>query len=80
MHARFRDPNSDFLAYLNLWNYLREQQKALSNNQFRKLCRAEYLNYLRIREWQDVHSQLRQLVKQLGFTLNSVPADTTASV
>ncbi|MGI5996413.1 MAG: ATP-dependent RNA helicase HrpA [Saccharomonospora viridis] len=76
LHARFRDPNSDFLAYLNLWNYLREQQKALSNNQFRKLCRAEYLNYLRIREWQDVHSQLRQLVKQLGFTLNSVPADS----
>ncbi|WP_298179321.1 ATP-dependent RNA helicase HrpA, partial [Saccharomonospora sp.] len=75
LHARFRDPNSDFLAYLNLWSYVREQQKALSNNQFRKLCRAEYLNYLRIREWQDVHSQLRQLVKQLGITLNSVPAD-----
>ena len=76
LHARFADPNSDFLAYLNLWNYIRERQKELSNNQFRKLCRAEYLNYLRIREWQDIHSQLRQLAKPLGITLNDVPADS----
>ncbi|MFD2396338.1 ATP-dependent RNA helicase HrpA [Prauserella oleivorans] len=75
LHARFRDPNSDFLAYLNLWNYLREQQKSLSGNQFRKLCRAEYLNYLRVREWQDIYSQLRQLAKPLGITLNDVPGD-----
>ncbi|PRX47132.1 ATP-dependent helicase HrpA [Prauserella shujinwangii] len=74
-HARFADPTSDFLAYLNLWNYLTEQQKALSNNQFRKLCRAEYLNYLRVREWQDIYSQLRQLAKPLGITVNSVPGD-----
>ncbi|PXY27615.1 ATP-dependent RNA helicase HrpA [Prauserella muralis] len=74
-HARFADPNSDFLAYLNLWNYLRERQKALSGNQFRRLCRAEYLNYLRVREWQDIFSQLRQLAKQLDITLNTVPGD-----
>ncbi|WP_444541910.1 ATP-dependent RNA helicase HrpA [Amycolatopsis acidiphila] len=74
-HARFADKTSDFLAYLNLWEYLREQQKALSNNQFRKLCRAEFLNYLRVREWQDIYSQLRQLAKPLGVTLNSEPAD-----
>ncbi|GAB3424117.1 ATP-dependent RNA helicase [Flindersiella endophytica] len=72
-HARFTDKDSDFSAYLNLWNYLQEQQKALSSNQFRKLCRNEYLNYLRVREWQDVESQLRQLTKQLGITLNSTP-------
>ncbi|MTD52786.1 ATP-dependent RNA helicase HrpA [Amycolatopsis pithecellobii] len=74
-HARFTDKTSDFLAYLNLWEYLREQQKALSNNQFRKLCRAKFLNYLRVREWQDIYSQLRQLAKPLGVTLNSEPAD-----
>ncbi|HJQ46517.1 MAG TPA: ATP-dependent RNA helicase HrpA [Amycolatopsis sp.] len=74
-HARFADKTSDFLAYVNLWNYLREQQKALSNNQFRKLCRNEFLNYLRMREWQDIYSQLRQLAKPLGVTLNSEPAD-----
>ncbi|TVT47093.1 ATP-dependent RNA helicase HrpA [Amycolatopsis rhizosphaerae] len=74
-HARFTDKTSDFLAYLNLWEYLREQQKSLSSNQFRRLCRAEFLNYLRVREWQDVYSQLRQLAKPLGITLNSEPAD-----
>jgi ATP-dependent helicase HrpA len=74
-HARFADKNSDFQAYLNLWEYLREQQKSLSTNQFRRLCRNEYLNYLRVREWQDIFSQLRQLAKPLGITLNTTPAD-----
>ena len=59
VHARFADEHSDFLAYLNLWRYLGEQQKALSSNQFRRMCRREYLHYLRIREWQDLHGQLR---------------------
>ncbi|MEV5961342.1 ATP-dependent RNA helicase HrpA [Kribbella sp. NPDC051952] len=70
-HARFRDPNSDFLGFLNLWNYLKKQQKELSGNQFRKMCRSEYLNYLRVREWQDIFAQLRQVASQIGVTLNS---------
>ncbi|MBB4930105.1 ATP-dependent helicase HrpA [Lipingzhangella halophila] len=74
-HARFADPTSDFLAYLNLWEYLREQQRTLSGNQFRKLCRAEFLNYLRVREWQDIHSQLRQVIKGMGVSLNDAPPD-----
>ncbi|GLY34055.1 ATP-dependent helicase [Amycolatopsis sp. NBRC 101858] len=76
-HARFADPTSDFLAYLNLWEYVAEQQKALSGNQFRRMCRTEYLNYLRLREWQDIFSQLRQLAKPLGISLNTntTPAD-----
>ncbi len=74
-HARFADKDSDFLAYLNLWKYLQEQQKALSGNQFRKLCRAEFLNYLRVREWQDVYSQLKQVVRQMGVSLNDAAAD-----
>ena len=73
-HARFATPESDFLAYLNLWTYLREQQRTLSGNQFRKLCRAEFLNYLRVREWQDIYGQLRQTVTALGIT---VPRATT---
>ena len=59
-HARFADETSDFLAYLNLWRYLREQQRALSGNQFRKRCKAEYLHYLRVREWQDLAGELRR--------------------
>ncbi|GGM59767.1 ATP-dependent helicase [Longimycelium tulufanense] len=74
-HARFRDKDSDFLSYLNLWEYLREQQKTLSSSQFRKLCRTEFLNYLRVREWQDIYSQLRQVVRSLGIAVNSAPAD-----
>jgi ATP-dependent helicase HrpA len=67
LHARFAEEGSDFLAYLNLWRYAREKQRALSSNQFRKLCRAEHLNHLRIREWQDVHAQLRRVVGELGL-------------
>jgi len=72
-HARFRDPGSDFLGYLNLWNYLKQQQKELSGNQFRRMCKAEYLNHLRVREWQDIFAQLRQVATQIGVTLNSGP-------
>jgi ATP-dependent helicase HrpA len=63
MHARFADPTSDFLTILNLWNHLREQQRELGSSAFRRLCRAEHLNYVRVREWFDVHRQLRTLVK-----------------
>ncbi|MGD9703941.1 MAG: ATP-dependent RNA helicase HrpA [Acidimicrobiia bacterium] len=66
-HRRFEVEGSDFLAYVRLWDHLREQQKALSSSQFRKLCRAEYLNYLRVREWQDLYSQLRQVSGSLGI-------------
>ena len=65
LHARFADPSSDLLSYLNLWTYLREQQRELSGNAFRRLCRSEHLNYLRVREWQDVVTQLKDLSKQL---------------
>ncbi|MFC4061238.1 ATP-dependent RNA helicase HrpA [Planomonospora corallina] len=75
MHRRFAEPESDFLTYLNLWDHLQERQKELSSGAFRRLCRAEFLNYLRVREWQDVYSQLRQMSKSLGVTLNSVPGD-----
>src|SRR5690606_9422657 len=61
-HARFTDPTSDFLSLLALWNYLREKQRELGSSAFRRLCRAEYLNYVRVREWFDVHRQLRSLL------------------
>ncbi|MBT2486863.1 MULTISPECIES: ATP-dependent RNA helicase HrpA [unclassified Microbacterium] len=62
-HARFVDPTSDFLTLLNLWNHLREKQRELGSSAFRRLCRSEHLNYVRVREWFDVHRQLRTLVK-----------------
>ncbi|OUC95082.1 ATP-dependent RNA helicase HrpA [Streptosporangium minutum] len=74
-HRRFADKESDFVSYLNLWEYLQEQQKEMSSSAFRRLCKSEFLNYLRVREWQDVYSQLRQMSKSLGVTLNSTPGD-----
>ncbi|MBD5784901.1 ATP-dependent RNA helicase HrpA [Cellulosimicrobium terreum] len=70
LHARFTDPHSDFLGYLNLWEYVREQQHELSSSAFRRLCKAELLNFLRIREWQDVVAQLREMAKPLGIDMS----------
>ncbi|HXO23115.1 MAG TPA: ATP-dependent RNA helicase HrpA, partial [Streptosporangiaceae bacterium] len=76
-HRRFADPDSDFTAYLNLWDYLAERQRELSSSAFRRLCRAEYLNYLRIREWQDLQGQLQRLAGDLGVTVSSSSAERT---
>ena len=75
LHARFNEGNSDFLAFVNLWRYAREKQRELSGNRFRRLCRDELLNFLRIREWQDVHSQLRKIVADLGMHQNREEAE-----
>ncbi len=69
LHARFKDPTSDFLSWLNLWRHLRAQQRELSSSAFRRMCKREYLNYLRVREWQDFESQLRQVCKELKVAL-----------
>ncbi len=74
-HKRFADETSDFLAYLNLWHYLQEQQKALSSSAFRRMCRSEFLNYLRVREWQDLHTQLRRSLRQLDLSLDASPTN-----
>jgi ATP-dependent helicase HrpA len=66
---------SDFLAFVNLWRYLAEQRDALSGNRFRRLLREEFLHYLRIREWQDLHSQLRSAARNAGMTLNDTEPD-----
>ena len=78
LHARFADEHSDFLAYRNLWEHLRGQQRELSGNQFRKRCKSEFLHYLRVREWQDLVAQLRQAAKGVGIAFNQEPADPKA--
>ena len=69
LHARFIDPASDFLSLVNLWNHIESEQRKLSSSQFRKLCKKEFLNYLRIREWQDLMRQLSQIIKPLGLNV-----------
>ncbi|MFB6774152.1 ATP-dependent RNA helicase HrpA [Streptomyces sp. NPDC056337] len=73
-HARFKDETSDFLAFLNLWRYIREQQKERGSSSFRRMCKQEYLNFLRIREWQDIYTQLRTVAKQMGIHLDEQDA------
>ncbi len=75
LHARFRSPDSDFLSWLVLWQYVRERRDELSSSAFRRLCRDEMLHWLRIREWQDVHAQLRRTVRDLGMRPGEVGAD-----
>jgi len=77
-HRRFYDKDSDFITWVNLWNYLQQQQEALSNSQFRKLCRKEFLAYMRIREWQDIYAQLRQALDELEIRINHEPANYRA--
>jgi ATP-dependent helicase HrpA len=67
LHARFAEPGSDFLAFLTLWDYLNDQQRELSASAFGRMCRREYLHYLRVREWQDVYGQLRQAAASVGI-------------
>ena len=71
MHARFVDDTSDFLSFLLLWDYINEQQAALSSSQLRKMCHREYINYLRIREWQDLFAQLREMGRTANIHASS---------
>lgn len=69
LHSRFLDQTSDFLGLVNLWNHIEDQQEKLSGSAFRRLCKAEYLNYLRVREWQDLMRQLQQIIKPLNLVI-----------
>lgn len=75
LHARFREEGSDFGGFLKLWDHLRELQRTSTKSEFRRRCKAEYLHYLRVREWQDVNRQLREVVSDLGIKVNHEPAD-----
>ncbi|OMC10685.1 ATP-dependent RNA helicase HrpA [Mycolicibacter heraklionensis] len=77
-HARFVDEDSDFIAYLNLWSYLSDQRKSLSGSAFRRMCRNEFLHYLRIREWQDLVGQLRSIAADIGIRESAEPAKPAA--
>ena len=74
-HRRFWDEQSDFVAYVNLWNYYELQRQQLSQNQLRKLGQREFLSFLKMREWREIHHQLTVACRQLGFKLNTDPAD-----
>ncbi len=71
-HLAFRHPESDFLTILNIWNTFEEQKKHLSNSKIRKYCSDNFLSYIRMREWFDIHSQIMQVIKvDLKMHLNT---------
>ncbi len=74
-HSRFKDEQSDFLSYLKLWQHYHDQKKHLSQNKLRKYCREHFLSFLRLREWHDIHQQLRVQVTQMGFKPNQQQAE-----
>ncbi len=80
LHARFTASSSDFLAYLTLWRYLHTQQRELSGSQFRRMCRGEFLNYLRYREWTDVVSQLQQMSRSLGLDIHPLALPSSRQI
>ncbi len=73
-HARFNEPGSDFLAWLNLWEYLETERRDRSSSNFRRMCKKEFLNHNRIREWWDIVRQLERTAKSLRWTSNAEPA------
>ncbi|WP_240615471.1 ATP-dependent RNA helicase HrpA [Alteromonas facilis] len=77
-HKVFHDESSDFIALLNLWNGFKSQQRALSSNQLRKWCKTQFINYLRMREWQDIVSQIKHSLVNIDLRLNSTPAEYDA--
>ncbi len=78
LHRRFQTSDSDFLTYLTLWRHLRERQKDLGSSAFRRMCKAEHLHHLRIREWQDLHSQLRQIARGIGLEVRPLAEEVDA--
>src|SRR3990170_4994526 len=81
-HAAFADPRSDFIAILNLWNTFTAQAAALSGSQLRRWCRENFLAFMRAREWQELHRQLSETVKELspaGDSAASSPVGDSAA-
>ncbi len=74
-HARFRHESSDLLGWLELWRYVNDRRRAGTSGQFRRMCRDEHLSYRRLREWQDVHAQLRDVTDELGYRRTRRKAD-----
>jgi ATP-dependent helicase HrpA len=74
-HARFRQPESDFYSIVCFWDYYEEQRQQLSQNQLRKLCRKEFISFVRMREWRDIHRQLHLQCREMGMRENHVACD-----
>jgi len=76
-HSRFKDADSDFISFLKLWEYYQQQHQALTQNKLRKLCKKEFISYMRMREWGDIHYQLQTTLNELRRSKNLRNSKTT---
>jgi ATP-dependent helicase HrpA len=74
-HAAYADPRSDFVTVLKLWALFNEQQAAVSASQLRKWCRENFLSYIRLREWRELHRQLSEIAADLELKVNAAAAE-----
>ncbi|MCH8257286.1 MAG: ATP-dependent RNA helicase HrpA, partial [Proteobacteria bacterium] len=74
-HKQYWHEQSDFMAFVNLWNSYEDERQKLSQSQLRKFCRKKYLSFMRMREWRDVHRQLHLLCREMNLKENHKPAD-----
>ncbi len=77
-HRKFRDEASDFAGVIKLWHAYKQAEVRLSQNQLRKWCRDNFLSHLRMREWSDIHQQISQIVREMGFRAEGTQADGDA--
>jgi ATP-dependent RNA helicase HrpA len=77
-HAPFTDKESDFVTLLNVWNFFEEQRQELSQNQLKKVCQKNFLSWMRMREWRDIHRQLTLICRQQKLKLNEQTASYPA--
>ena len=77
-HAEFKDNKSDFVSYLKLWDFFKQQRQHLSQNKLRNLCKKNFLSYNRMMEWRDIHSQLLNLCNEVKYKINTSTADYDA--
>uniref|UniRef100_UPI003342DB29 ATP-dependent RNA helicase HrpA n=1 Tax=Gordonia sp. (in: high G+C Gram-positive bacteria) TaxID=84139 RepID=UPI003342DB29 len=77
-HKKHAVPGSEFLGQVQLWSYLQEQRSELSSNQFRRQCEREFIHFLRVREWIDLHRQLTRTVRDLDWQIPTTEVDATA--
>lgn len=77
-HLQFRDPDSDFLSYLKLWDFYHKLKEDLSHSRLRKACVQNFLSYNRLREWADIFRQLRQLVEETGLKIHPRKDDSAS--
>ncbi|TVQ62545.1 MAG: ATP-dependent RNA helicase HrpA [Phycisphaerales bacterium] len=74
-HEKFASEDSDFIALLKIWRFYHDLKEKLGSSQLKKACKANFISYVRMREWIETHRQLRGLIVEMGFEPNRKETD-----